>query len=154
MTRTQVTVLRVGVFYIWLLTICVAITVLLLLLEWRGLRLNEVQPGFGRLMAVFTPQLSIMCAFFFTSSRKDTAKLATDAPMLAMTAVTLSVIYHSCLIAGLVLGALLGKFGATFDDNMDAILLVAGYLSVFGSAPVAFLFGSPKHVENSPDPNN
>jgi len=154
MTRTPVTVLRISVFYIWILTICVAITVLLLLLEWRGLRLDEVQPGFGRLMEILIPQLSIMSAFLFTSSRKDTAKLATDAPMLAMTAVILSVIYHVCLIACLVLGALLGKFGATFDDNMDAVLLVAGYLSVFGSAPVAFLFGSPKHVQSNPDPSN
>jgi hypothetical protein len=137
---------RFGVFYIWIVTITVAIAVLLLLLQGRGMAFKEVQSGYGHLMEVLTPQISIMVAFLF-HGKGAARKMVTKDPQVALAAVILCCIYHSAMIFCLIFGVLLGRFGSTFDENMDVLLAVAGYLAIIGSAPVAYLFGASSQTK-------
>jgi hypothetical protein len=147
-------VLRFGVFYIWILTLSVALVVFLLLINWRGLQLNEVQVGFGHLMEIITPQISIMCIFLFRTSKGSRMHLVETDSGAASAAIILSIIYHLFLNACLIFFVLLKKPPSTFEENMNIVLAVAGYCSVIGSAPVAFLFGAETSRTSDPMINN
>jgi hypothetical protein len=139
-TEKQELALRISVFYLWVISLSVTVAVFLLLLGWRHLTLDQVKDPFASLTKILTPQISVMAAFFFRVTKQKRMRLVETDPALARLTIILCSLYHLALNVCLVLGVLLGRFGDKLDDNVNVLTLVAGYLSLFGSAPVAFLF--------------
>lgn len=142
-------VFRLAVFYIWVATLSVVVVVMVLVHEWRGLDFKEVQAGFSHLFEILTPQISIMAAYLFSGTKEDRSKMLKRDPGTVRAAVVLSCLYHGSLVYCLVFVVLLGSPMQTFGQNMEIVTAVAGYLSIFGVAPVGFLFASANNHESS-----
>jgi len=139
----SIQVFRLGVFWIWAVTMLVALGSVLWFPMNEEMKFHEVEESLSQVMGLIAPQVGMMVAFFFGSGKTGQERLIGDQRSLARFAVVLSVLYHVVFWIVLWLAFVKMAFDKDlFDANTAAVLEIVGYISVFGLAPVAYLFAS------------
>lgn len=131
---------RFSIFWIWTITLGVSLAIFIGAMIMHSMTFREIEEPMTRLIGVLIPQLSVMIAFFFGTSKSSLQKILQRDHGMARLAVGLSIFYHVIfwVVLGLSIGG--GLFGQTIDENAAAAIKIMGFLSIFGLSPVAYLF--------------
>ena len=128
---------RVAVFYGWILIALTTLAMYFLLNSSGEASFQESKSSIFKIMALLTPQLTIMSIFFF--SRKD--EIITADKNLGV-CLTLTFVYLISFAFSLYWGIYFRHFGLDkdIDQNTEAFVTYMGYLSMIGVGPVTYLF--------------
>jgi len=141
----KISFFRFSVFWIWILTLAISIVIFITTMIINEMTFKEIDESLTHVTGLLLPQLSIMIAFFFGTDKGSQEKmLKKDDKGIVKLTVGLSLFYHLSFWIVMSLALCGGIFGDTIDANTYAATKIMGFLSMFGLAPVAYLFVSKK----------
>jgi hypothetical protein len=138
----QVDVLRFSIFWIWIVTLLMIMVCFLETMIVHKLKVPDVRDSLTNLTSLVLPQISIMVAFFFGSSKSRQITKMSYQPSIAKLAIALSLVYHIVFWLCLWLGVCFGVFDNGLAANVNAVMLVVGIFSLLGLTPVAYFFAN------------
>lgn len=140
---TRLNALRFSVFWIWVATLLITITVFLSYMISENMRFYEIEESISAVTSPMIPQIGVMIAFFFGSNKQRQLQLIDSRPGLAKLAIGLSLVYHITFWILLVVGIGFGFFREeNIDESAAALIKISGFLAAFGLSPVAYFFAS------------
>lgn len=145
MSATTVEKIRMRVFWIWLITLSVVISVFARrMLDTPSYPFEMVFENLQLIAALVLPQLSIMLAFYFGSRHEHLESIsASQITVITVFSMLYHIIFIACLIFGIgFLGFETVTDGERLSRNTIAVVRIMGLFSLL-MAPVAFLFSKP-----------
>lgn len=138
----QLNFFRFSVFWIWALTLAIALGTFVKLMVGDHMAFPEIDKSLTKVLALVVPQLSIMLAFLFRTSREQQRNLLREERGIATLAMSLSIFYHLAFWIFLFFGIGTESFGKGLDESADAVVKLMSFLAVFGMSPIAYLFAT------------